>query len=417
MFDYKKDRKVDVCIWIIFILITNFFGFYKYLPLGEKIYSVDYMLISCFLFSCILLLKKIITNHGKLVKGYFFSYGMVLLALVVLEAIVTFGQYRQPLVLTIKEAFYYFVPIVTYLAFCQIKRHVTVEKVCRILTKVSVIASSISILAFISYTYLGVNFLKLSTVGDESFRNGTIRFGVGGLIVYISVIVSMTRVLRKTYHNIDIYNIVLGLLQIIFVNKSRITILYFIVVFIVVAIREKKTNKFFKCFIVLIILIMGVWALNFLENISSEISTYIDEDASLFVRLEAIEFYMEQFKQKPILGMGLLSADQTANNWRLVSGYNTSHFYYREDVGAIGLLNKFGIVGVLWVICFLKKIWKRVSAEESEHSMICQNIIIFLIVTMISLSFMDYQRVMYIFILLFISEITVYDVCRRENQW
>lgn len=415
MFNYKKDRMVEVYIWIIFILITNFFGFYKYLPLGDVIYSVDYMLISCFLFSCILLFGKLVTHRGKLVKGYFFSYAIILLVFVVIEAIITSTRYHQPVFLTIKEMFYYFAPVVTYFAFCQMKRYIVVGKVCEILTKVSLIASSIAILAFVSYTYLDVNFLKLSTVGDESFRNGTIRFGVGGLIVYISVVISITRVLQKEYRNIDIYNIVLGLLQIIFVNKSRTMILYFVMVFLIAVIREKKTNKFYKNLVVFALLTVGVCVFCFLDTILSEVVKYIDDDASLFVRLEAIEFYMEQFKQKPILGMGLLSADRTSNSWRLVSGYNPSHFYYREDVGAVGLLNKFGIVGVLWVVCFLRKIWKRVSTKESEQSMICQNIVIFLIVTMISLSFMDYQRVMYIFILLFISEITVGEFYRREE--
>lgn len=131
------------------------------------------------------------------VKGDFLGIYGVLLILVLIEIVWTYHQYDQPIMLTLKEAFYYFTPVVGYFAFLQYKDDIKYEEILEIIVKVSLIVSLVALIAFSIYTFAGINILRLEDSAATNFRNGTIRFSLGSVVASMGVLISVTRILQK----------------------------------------------------------------------------------------------------------------------------------------------------------------------------------------------------------------------------
>lgn len=392
-------------ILLIAICMTNFFGFYKFLPLGSTLYSVDFMFVCVTAISFIIILACTMNKHGKTsLNIQYRGLAIALICLVLFEIPYTYLQYHQPISQALKEGLYYVIPLLCYFAYSQFSRRGGREKeIFNIVVKVSIVASAVAVIAFILYTYFGVNFLRLTDASKENFRFGTIRFGVGAAFVHLGLIISLSRILHKAHSKLDIINIILGSIQIIFVNKTRTIMLYFVVVLLLAIVTERKVKKFWKILLYIASLLCLITVFLFSDQISLNLTDYFNADAGIAMRYNTIKFYMEQFFRKPIFGMGFLSASKDLAGWNLRFG--PAGYFYRDDVGIVGLINALGLFGLLWVVCFLLSLNKKRKHMDKMNSAIIRNMLIYFTITMINLSFMDNQRIMYVFwIMVFVDE-------------
>lgn len=404
-----KDMKT-LYVYIIAICMTNFFGFYKFLPMGRTFYSVDYMHICIFVSSLVFFFYSLLKRRGKISKGKYWHLSLAMIFLIAAEVIWTYSRYRQPISLACKEGFYYIVPIFAYFTFYQLySNQMSAYKICDIFIKVGIISSIVAVAAYVLYTYGGINFLQLADSMPNNFRNGTIRFSVGSTVVFMATIMSITRVLWKEYTKIDVINLALSAIQIIVINKTRTSLLYMVMLILLIFLFGKKVNPFLKVLMIILVIMCGAGVFISLDNVTTNILDYFNADAGIRVRFSAIEFYMSQFKQVPVLGMGLISSSKDIAGWQLL--YGPAGYFYRDDVGIVGLLNKFGIAGLIWAVCFLRSASNNVKKIMSVHAVIVRNIVMFCVITMINLSFMDYQRLMYIFVIMVLS-----DLCMRDER-
>lgn len=401
----SKNNIGKYYVWLLAICMTNFFGFYKFLPFGKTFYSYDYIHISVCIVSLMFLLYRAVTRKKIRIKGTLINVYIVLLMLVAVEVIWTYSQYHQPISLTFKEAFYYIVPFLGYFTFLQYKEDIEFDDVADIIVKASMIASIVALIIFFLYTFAGINILKLNDSSTDNFRNGTIRFAIGSIVSNIGVVISITRIMQKKNKKLDVCNVIFVLLNIWLVDKSRTALLYIVMMILIALLIGEKVGKFWKVIISFAIAVCVVGVFVSFDTVSNEISAYFNADAGIMMRFNTIEFYMNQFKEHPILGMGLLSSSKDVAGWQLL--YGPAGYFYRDDVGIVGLLNKFGICGFLWVILFLKTIIKREKRTKLQEGKIVGNIVIYCSVTMINLSFMDFQRVFYMMDLMILTELLV----------
>ena len=108
-----KIRKLEtnkLFLYILMICLTGFFGFYIYFPFGKVLYGTDYAYLCMFFVSILFFMVKVGKNHGKVYSNIFIRQICCLIALIIAEIIWTYFRYRQPILLTIKEGFYYIVP-------------------------------------------------------------------------------------------------------------------------------------------------------------------------------------------------------------------------------------------------------------------------------------------------------------------
>lgn len=405
-------KKKNKYIWFVFIVLTNIFGLYKLIPFGSALYSLDFMFVMALILAFFLLLNSIYSRHGIFKKPLFYQIGCWLMVLTVVEVLYTFINFKQPIYYACKESLYYIIPIVLYFSVSQYSDKLEVNEILDIVVKVSIISSSVAIVVILIYSITGMNLFNIIS-NTENIRNGSVRFGVGSLVVFPAIVISVTKVMNKESNKLDCLNIFLGLIQVIFVNKTRANIIYMIMVILISILNTKKTNKLLRILIITVIICGGVIGFLSTESISAGMNTYINGDISIMARLEEIEFYLREFIKHPILGMGFLTGDKSVYNWQLVGGYNPAIYYYREDVGYVGFLNKFGVLGMIWLIYYFRLYFLRIKGDSLE-SKICRNLMVYLIISSISLNVMDPQRTMYLFIVLFIGEMAIKDKRKRE---
>ncbi len=411
-----KGKKLTKCyVWLLAICMTNFFGFYKFLPFGKSFYSYDYIHISVCLVSLMFLLYKVVTRKKIQIKGSFINVYMVLLMLIAVEVIWTYSKYHQPISLTFKEAFYYIVPFLGYFTFLQYKENVEFDDVADIIVKASIITSIVALIVFTLYTFAGINILQLNDSISENFRNGTIRFSIGTIVANIGIVISITRIMQKKSKKLDLYNTIVVFLNIWLVDKSRTALLYIIIIVLISMLLGKKVGRLWKVIILFAIVACVIGVFISYDTVRNEVSVYFNSDAGIMMRFNTIEFYMNQFQEYPVLGMGLLSSSKDVAGWQLL--YGPAGYFYRDDVGIVGLLNKFGICGLLWIIAFfitIMRIEKKTKLQEGE---VVRNIMIYCVVTLINLSFMDFQRVFYMMDIMILTEmLIVYKKNKLQNN-
>lgn len=402
----------NILVWIVFIILTNMFGFYKVLPFGSKLYSLDFMFIMAFAFAICVLFYTFYKKHR--IKKPMFSYVILgLLLLTVVEVVYTYLVFKQPIYYALKESFYYCVPVILYVAMSQFSEKLSVDSVFEIMVKVSIISSTIAIVVFSIYTVFGINLLN--AIEDiEYVRYGTVRFGIGGLIVYPAIIISVTKIINNSSSKYDYLNIFLGFIHVVFINKTRTNVVYLTIVILILCFNKIRISKLVKKIIFFTLLCIAIIAFLNLDTILMAVETFVKSDVSILARIEEIEYYFGQFLGRPLLGIGFLTGDKAVDNWQLIGGNNPLIYYYREDVGYIGFLNKFGVLGIIWFVYFFVTYFKFIK-NNAVWSQYCMNIFLYLIISSISLNVMDPQRTMYIFIVLFMGEIVI-DEKRRTNR-
>ncbi|EOR23314.1 hypothetical protein A499_13316 [Niallia nealsonii AAU1] len=126
-------------------------------------------------------------------------------------------------------------------------------------------------------------------------------------------------------------------------------------------------------------------------------------DYSLSIRFEEISFYIGQLYENFFFGMGFIPFNVSSYTDFLLRGPYA--IYYKSDIGILGFLNIFGILGFLWLILLFFKIIKIASYSVKVKGSLNKNyellsLVIFVILSSLSLSIFDIQRIIAVPILL-----------------
>ena len=386
---------------MIFIIlgITGFLGLYTYLPGGMSLYSTDVYFIYIIAFATLFGLFQILSKGKLNVSSKYLRHSLLFVLLVLVEIVLSYLRYHQSITLVLKEASYYFVPTLCFLIFLQYRKKRNVEEHLQLIVKFSLVCSIIATILFLLYTYAHIDLAHLSSIGASRYRNGTVRFEIGGVVLTLGIIISITRLFEKKWTQLDIWNLIIGAYQIIYINKTRSVILYLVITIILSILLQKRVHFAIRGILIALIAILIVYA--FLSPGSSDSTTTIGGvigiDAGIRMRFRAIEFYMGQFFEHPLLGMGFISANRDVTGWTIL--YGSDGRFYRSDVGAVGLINEFGIAGAVWAVSFIILMYKSFKKHDSLCGRVGINAVNYIVVSLINLSFLDNNRIMIIFFL------------------
>lgn len=116
-------------------------------------------------------------------------------------------------------------------------------------------------------------------------------------------------------------------------------------------------------------------------------------------------YYFNGFMQHPIMGQGFIKPINSALTTLLYGPYG---FYYLEDVGIVGCLFTFGLVGVFLFLTFITKGMKTIISGYKDRSIFSDSVVLgvfmFLVFTMPTLFLFDYARNGFLmFVLLFMT--------------
>ena len=388
-----------IYLFCLLMCTTQLLGFYVYLPGLGTLYSTDFTILTLFAAAVLSLTHTTAKTRKLRLSPRFLPLTVSLCLLIAAEIAVTWYNIRQPVHLIAREGFTYLIPPLCFLALLQypeIRRADFLPRFMGLIVLVSILSSLVALTAFTLYSLWGVNLLRVELT-EEMFRYGTLRLRVQGIVVYTGLIISLTRLLRGRAGAKDALNLALGLVNVLFISKTRTVMLYLGLTFFWMLMTEKRVHPLIKLFNFFLIYLLIVAAVAVSDRLIPTVRDYAEQDPGIMVRFRAIDHYMAQFRAYPLTGIGLISSSKRIPGWELL--YGPRGQYYRSDVGVVGLINEFGLLGLFWVTWFLGSSFRRAGRSCSVLPRVIRSMVVYLTVSMVNLSMMDPGRCMYIFLI------------------
>lgn len=148
--------------------------------------------------------------------------------------------------------------------------------------------------------------------------------------------------------------------ELFFVNQSRNVILLMsaIIIFLFYRrLKESSMKKFIIAILFIPILVLATWNMGLGDVISEIVLELQTVDGTSGMRVNELMYYLDLFKKSKYWGIGILGDQFPLRS--TIYGINVG--YYMEDIGVSAFVFKTGILGLLWLIFYLKKLGKMVK--------------------------------------------------------
>ncbi|MDM0979081.1 hypothetical protein QTJ05_14230 [Clostridium perfringens] len=279
--------------------------------------------------------------------------------LCIVEIIISKLRYDQSNISLFSVSIYYFVILIYFIiSYYNVKQ----KEIIKIFINISLVLSIILIIQFVLYEKSGIAFLKINVGSVKRF--GEVRISEGAHAVALGIILSFSEIIKSRKilleSNIkNILNLILGFIEIIFIAKTRsILVILIISIIFMLLYHSKGISERIK--IIFMIIISSIILMN--SNIVKKYDNLDSEEKwSTIARKGAIEYYLDQVVEKPLFGVGIINPSESIEMHYYARG--PLGIYYRDDVGIIGFLNAFGLVGLIWYISLVYKILKIISVN------------------------------------------------------
>ena len=340
---------IDLCFFyliprpgIIGSLVNNY----------QKIGLTLFIVISISLVS-----KKIFKNNKYLFMVNIFNLLLLITGEIVISYI-RFGQSPKSLLATSNH---YIIIIAYFLIYYYLNENNNrLEALEIILIKFISTISIILLIQYIVYNFTGILFLNIDKQRTiSSIRFGSIRIYEGGYLPIFGIVLSFG-ILLKRHKSLKIQKmsmvcLIASLMHLIFVSKSRMGLVMagLSCGFMILRLYSKNRVKKYTFMMLFVVILFIMVRLSFINQFITSINM---KDYSLLTRIDAIEYYSEQLKENIFLGLGFIEPIEGDSSYYFVKG--PSGMYYKDDMGLLGLVHTFGIVGLCWYTFMIIKVCK-----------------------------------------------------------
>ncbi|MBE6048875.1 MAG: hypothetical protein E7213_10860 [Clostridium sp.] len=299
---------------------------------------------------------------------------LIFIFLIIAEIFMSKFRYGQSLSCSIKAGIYYFSILFYYVITYKEQERKTLEFMKKCFIYMSFILSIILILQYYIYDRMRITFIGVDL--SRAFRMDGVRITDGMYFISIGIICTLAKILtykrefsaRKFIEYVVFLSF--DLFYIVFVSKTR-SILVVICLVIVIMMLCSGNDVKKK---LLIILVSSIAIPLFLN--SSIVKKYIDlgetDTYSTEVRIEAMNYYIDQVSENKLLGVGLIyEKDNHDILSYILHGPETK--YFKSDVGIVALYNTFGLFGLGWYILIILK-FIRILRRKVNNGVLVNNV-------------------------------------------
>lgn len=239
---------------------------------------------------------------------------------------------------------------------------------------------------------IGISFLTIDAVSKTRYM----RMSVGSLYVVMMILIFWKIVSKESnWKNILIF--VLGIVLELYVDQTRMTqlSLFFAFLFMWIFQRKKTEIKLVQVLITIVFIVAFV-ALGLHQEIINSFSTdpSVNKSASSTIaRLNAIDYFKGYFYDAPWVGMGWVRP-RSDYLTLIFAGPNRAAFF--DDLGFLGQIFRQGILGgVIYLLFIARLIFIEVKLPNcSKFKSLVLGIVIYILVSAISLNCFDGQRIL-----------------------
>lgn len=189
----------------------------------------------------------------------------------------------------------------------------------------------------------------------------------------------------------EIICLILSIAAVVLVDRSRYYLFTLILGLIAIFLWSSRGSKDSKEIIVAAVAIVVGFV--YLNKLFASIAQSISENTgSSFARSGAISYYLDLLKTHFLFGLSMVSPDKGSSMYYFVHG-PAGYFHY-DDIGLIGTYAKLGIFALVWYIYILIKIIYLVVNTRGNNKALSVGLIIMMLVSSITQSYLDPQRLM-----------------------
>lgn len=417
---YRSRKHIVISIGMLeaFILIVAYVKFFYLMKLpgtlGVRSNSIINIILSILMFVPMLLTRK-----PFLKSRLYWRYIVTFVSIGIVEIFYTKLVYPDEPIINAFRAASPFLVILSYFIFAAALNY-NEEMFIQMIVDIATLLAIICVFQAIIYGLSGIKIIKLYgfSYGESQVivRNGRIRILGSDYVSFVSFIsmglLYSDRYSSKLRRKAGV-NVLLALVFDAFCTQTRAMLLAEVIVLTVVVFKLSK-SKLFKTLMIFAVLVVCIISSSDIYQTLVDISLTITNriDYSLYHRVDEYSFYFQSFLKRPIFGVGLLTLNPQNRAYFYL--FSKNGYYAYSDVGIVGILAHFGILGLLlylYPVINTYKIWRTSKKTSSLDTL---NFCIFcgLIATMISLAIFDGERLMILPLYLALSEYSA----GRTNQ-
>ena len=405
---------MDILIPLWFLLEYRFFFLLPLPYVIDKLntYHTRYLELVCVLVMCLTYCRYRKKNYS------YFNYVLIFLMLITVDLLFTISRYLGASVHEVIAPFSTYLLILMYFplsSYFRSDRHFEYFKRLFLLFN----TSACVLLAFQAFVYnskhrLFLRVFEITYLDDLQIREGMLRITYLTTIVSVSVVFSAVELLSVRKHVIpNFVNLIVSSVYFGYVAQTRmyIMVLLLVVLYIFYFLR-KKTNRFIIISSVLIGTVLIVYLAIKLdvktimyELVEPLLNGSYKRDGSYFARLEALSHFSKAILKYPLTGLGIIIPDTTSDYYYVIHGPHGWAVY--TDVGILGTTAEFGLPMLIWFICLMARTWKAIGKQRSEHEFYSKAFFVFVLLSCVSLSIFDPQRIIILPLVLAINERTI----------
>lgn len=279
----------------------------------------------------------------------FFFRGIILIFILInlVSLINTVFQFNQPLILAILR-YKYIIVLMLYFPMYIMIVQVGLEKFKKLLVVLSAILSFFYIVQ--SFLYPSVIILNV----NYADRFGVTRFYDGAFFITVGFFLTISYIYKG---NLKYYiPLLLQLSYLVFVAQTRSAIIPIILIIIIIIISKVSIRNVSRNLKLIAIFVFGMLALSpYISDVFESINNDLNRtEGSAYIRVMAQEYMVQKIEENPFLGVGLYHND--FQEGKVIDG--SIYSFYAEDVGIIGFIFQYGLMGLIVLIWMLFRFLK-----------------------------------------------------------
>lgn len=399
---FNKSNLIFKIIIIVFILCETQFFYLLKLPysfVAINSYRDKTLLV---IFTFIILLAYILKSRWIIDLSNIIKSSVFLLLCVFIIVVFSSIFYNQSLIKTVACVYHYLL----ILNLIPLKKYCIVnEKNYKWLLQIIIISSVIfstvlivnrffGIINLPYLSYLNIQFGRLTSASDF------ISFGSFLLLIYAC-----------EYNEFNFkYSVflIINIVFLTFVSESRmylLTIILLTIISVYVFFRERITKSNLIKLLAIIVFVCFLVIIN-LNTFNSIIKVLFraNRSISIDIRIQEILYYINHMFTNLFFGIGFIHDSNSVY-------YGLSHgmqgLYYTTDIGVIGFIGIFGLLGVTYLMWLCKIIFNYLKIALKNGNSHIYLAIIYFCLSMITSSYFDIQRIVFLPIIFLIFERTL----------
>lgn len=278
-----------------------------------------------------------------------------------------------------------------------------------------IICIIVGVLMIVQVIYWGIAhelFLDIIVMNYYLYRyNVRLRlYGYCDGLMRIVVLMSANELIQSDFrwkqNKLHLISFVVSFISIVFVDQSRIYLIIEIVSIIVMYLSTKKGQRKIKKRHFLFFVGAICVAIYFLRNkMGLLILSMLDSgDGANYARVGAVAYYFKRFTDWVFTGYGVVIPEEGTVAYDVIKG--ASGIYNYDDIGIMGVFVSLGILGLIWYLWVLIKLWKT-SRIKALYQPLNRGLFIALLLAIATQSYLDRGRLVTLMLTLAVTDATI----------